>query len=232
MTLRPKHFGWIETKRRAYDRQLASQYDAKNKSLLLWGPGGSVPDPDMLELGDLNPLTATFTRLWSDAEGLLQDALYLIETLRPVFLSFVPGFDWKALTEEDPDLSTRALSIRAPHPIALIQRLGFGALPPASYIDEELASSLGEAVLSSLGATRLASGYAIGRFEVSTFSPINEYLRQRIASHEVLRAHGLAGRVGETPQMPTYYAPNWRAPESWTRKVLAVDERRIAGPNV
>jgi hypothetical protein len=230
-TLRPKQFGWMETKRRSYDRQLASQYDAKKGSLLLWGTRGG-PDPDFVELGDANPLAASFTRPWSDASGLVQDAQHLIETLRPVFVTLAPLFDWKALADEDPDLSARVQSIGSPSPPALVQRLGLGELPPASYVDDGLASSLGQAVLSSVGASRLASGYQVGRIDVATLSDVTGYLRQRLASHEVLRAHGLAGRVGQTPQMPTYYGPRWKAPQSWTRKLLAVAERRVAGPNV
>jgi len=228
--LRPTQFGWIETKRRAYERRLAASYDPKFTSLLLWSAGGS--EADSVELGDTNPLAASFSRPWAEAGGVLQDVSHLIELLRPVFVSVLPVFDWASLAAEEPDLAERARSIRGPASPALIQRLGFGDLPPASYIDDGIASAIGPEALSILEATRFGTGYLIGRLDLATLSDVTGYLRQRLASHEVLRAHGLAGRVGQTPQMPTYYGPRWKAPTRWSRKRPAVAERRLAGPNV
>lgn len=232
---RPTSFGRDERKRVKYDRSKALAATAGGRSLFLWHRD-MLSDAAHLELGEENPLLARFSFSLEDrarvTAGLVSDADTLIERLRPVMLGFMPVFEGDALVQEMPELWKRLSETRPPRSPELVQRLGLGDVAPATYFDEGVASAIGETALRELGAQPRGLGYWVMAPTPPMFDDMKAWIEARWDAREVLMRHGLAGRVGQTPQMPTYYGPHWKAPQSWTRKLPAVAERRVAGPNV
>lgn len=231
----PKSFGRDERKRVKYERSKAIAAAAGARSLFLWH-ADMLADPGHIELGEENPLLAKFSFSLDERRRVTADLVSDVETIiartRPVMVGFMPTFDGATLIEEMPDLWKRLSETRPPRSPDLVQRLGLGDMAPAVYVDDGVATAIGDAALLELGAQRRELGSWVVPPTPVMFDDMKGWIEARWHAREVLMRHGLAGRVGVTPQMPTYFGPNWKPPQSWTRKLPAVAERRVAGPNV
>ena len=229
------HFGWDERKRVAFSRSDACAQLGTNKSKLFLWHRGMETDPAMIELGAENPLWAQFSFVFGEqtlsVSKVIPDYLAIISALRPVSGSLIPIFDWNAATALYPETVAQLRTTYCPRAPAYVQRLGVGQMGHGTYLDEALAASIGQDVLAELGCIREGDGYIAGIPTEKSMNDLGEVLRFRARSQLVMKAHGIAGRMGQTLHDPSYFGPNWSAPRLWTRRTGVID-RRIVGPNV